>query len=241
MFLRRFAENIKKQSWEALLLEFLIVVVGVFVAIQADTWNKARIDRKDESLFLLRLHDDLELAEQLSERVRTSRLGRSKLLISSAEILFQRGDRNFLKTEECTAISASHHMGISTAELTSFNEIVQSGRLGIIQNNELRGLLISYNQLVANVQRIQLSPRNNLLRLYPELIEVDVAPNTNHGVNFESRCNLDGMRQDRGFLNAFTENTDIYDAFLSDALLPWHLHLEELHELVDAELKLSHE
>ena len=241
MLLRSVTRHVSDLNWAAVALDFVIVVVGVFFAIQVDAWNNQRIDRKNEQGFLLRLHEDVELAERLSERVRASRLERSQLLVSASGALIGRLGRDHLESEECMAISASHHMGIVMVELTAFNELVASGQLNIIENADLRGQLSSYSQLVAAAQRYQGSQRNNLTRLFPQLVEIDVVPPQGRtGVRYSSRCDFEAMRNDRAFMNALTENTDIYDAFLSDALQPWSDSLGRIHDIVDAELGIDH-
>ncbi|HBK91756.1 MAG TPA: hypothetical protein DDZ68_08805 [Parvularcula sp.] len=41
MILRRVIEHFKKQEWTAIALDFLIVVIGVFVGLQVNNWNDA--------------------------------------------------------------------------------------------------------------------------------------------------------------------------------------------------------
>lgn len=59
MILRRLAESIRAQNWFTVLLEVLIVVIGIFVGLQVDDWNRARIQQDEESEYLARLADDL--------------------------------------------------------------------------------------------------------------------------------------------------------------------------------------
>ena len=42
MLLRRMIEHVKTQNWTAVALDFVIVVVGVFIGIQVANWNDAR-------------------------------------------------------------------------------------------------------------------------------------------------------------------------------------------------------
>ena len=59
MILRRLAEAIRGQNWFTVALEILIVVVGIFIGLQVNDWNQARIDRGLETRYLERLHADL--------------------------------------------------------------------------------------------------------------------------------------------------------------------------------------
>lgn len=48
MLLRRVSAHIRKQEWTALGLDFLIVVLGVFLGLQVNAWNAERQDRVDD-------------------------------------------------------------------------------------------------------------------------------------------------------------------------------------------------
>ena len=39
MILRRLTTNLRAQNWTAIAIDFLIVVLGVFLGIQASNWN----------------------------------------------------------------------------------------------------------------------------------------------------------------------------------------------------------
>jgi hypothetical protein len=43
MILRRIIAHFRKQEWTAIALDFLIVVVGVFVGLQVNNWNQAHL------------------------------------------------------------------------------------------------------------------------------------------------------------------------------------------------------
>jgi hypothetical protein len=43
MILSRVIEHVKKQHWTAVFLDFIIVVMGVFIGMQVNTWNGERI------------------------------------------------------------------------------------------------------------------------------------------------------------------------------------------------------
>jgi hypothetical protein len=60
MLLRRVMEHVRRQDWVAIAIDFVIVVVGVFVGLQAATWNEARVDRMRAHSYLERIHDDIE-------------------------------------------------------------------------------------------------------------------------------------------------------------------------------------
>ena len=66
MILRRVIKHVRSQEWTAIVIDFLIVVVGVFVGLQVSTWNDARTVRVEEQVLLSRLEADYAVIVQES-------------------------------------------------------------------------------------------------------------------------------------------------------------------------------
>ena len=47
MILRRLSQSIKEQNWTAICIEFVLLVVGVFLGIQVANWNTERETRQE--------------------------------------------------------------------------------------------------------------------------------------------------------------------------------------------------
>jgi hypothetical protein len=60
MILRRVIEHIGRQAWTAIVIEFVIVVLGIFVGLQVNNWNEARRDRARELAYLQGIAADLD-------------------------------------------------------------------------------------------------------------------------------------------------------------------------------------
>ena len=67
MLLRRFLTHFRAQDWMAIVLDFVIVVVGIFVGLQVDSWNQERKDRQQEQASLVQLYDDFEAAREQAQ------------------------------------------------------------------------------------------------------------------------------------------------------------------------------
>lgn len=51
MLLRRINEDVKNQNWIAIGIDFVIVVVGVFIGIQVSNWNeRLEFEKREEAL-----------------------------------------------------------------------------------------------------------------------------------------------------------------------------------------------
>lgn len=68
MILRRVAESLKAQNWTEIWIEFVLLVAGVFLGIQAANWNEARTARAHEHQLLV------ELRAEVAEAIRQTRI-----------------------------------------------------------------------------------------------------------------------------------------------------------------------
>lgn len=59
MIFKRFAANLRAQNWSAILIEFAIVVAGVFVGTQVSNWNAERLERQDNKRVLRNLKPEI--------------------------------------------------------------------------------------------------------------------------------------------------------------------------------------
>jgi peptidoglycan hydrolase-like protein with peptidoglycan-binding domain len=60
MILRRLTTNFRKQDWTAVTVELVIVVLGVFIGLQAQDWASARADQRRADVLLQQLRGDLD-------------------------------------------------------------------------------------------------------------------------------------------------------------------------------------
>jgi hypothetical protein len=60
MILRRLTENLRAQNWTAITIEFLIVVIGVFVGTQVSNWNQERLERLATNKMLDQLRPEIQ-------------------------------------------------------------------------------------------------------------------------------------------------------------------------------------
>ena len=108
MLLRRVIEHVRGQNWTAITFDFLIVVVGVYLGIQAQSWNVERENRIIERQYLISLYDQLsQLIERNEDRV-VSGEERLAALIEVGEYFEGVNDEIELGLRHCRAIGSSH-------------------------------------------------------------------------------------------------------------------------------------
>jgi len=59
VILQRLSGHMKNQDWTAVFLDFVIVVLGVFMGLQVQNWNEARLQQQTARVYVERIRDDL--------------------------------------------------------------------------------------------------------------------------------------------------------------------------------------
>jgi hypothetical protein len=60
MIFRRLAQHLREQNWTAIAIEFVLLIVGVFLGIQVANWNQSLADERLGRAYAQRLTADLE-------------------------------------------------------------------------------------------------------------------------------------------------------------------------------------
>ena len=68
MILSRVIQHVRDQNWTAIAIDFVIVVAGVFVGLQVNTWNEARVEATRRQQSIDALVTNLEDAIQVQHR-----------------------------------------------------------------------------------------------------------------------------------------------------------------------------
>ena len=144
MILRRLVEHAKNQNWFAVALDFIIVVLGVFIAIQAASWNQARQDRQEERRYYAQLLVDLRADLETFSRV--ERL--SNKYDEAAQLVLDRlGGKAPAQASLGRMAMAIHQAGwivIPYASRGTYNELVSTGNLRLLRNLALKSQIANY-------------------------------------------------------------------------------------------------
>jgi hypothetical protein len=140
MILRRLSQSMKEQNWTAISIEFVLLVVGVFLGIQVANWNAERetnkkaveatekliADLRAESWryqFLLEYHRDIRDAAE-----KTANALSGKTPLSNEEFLVN-------------AYRASQYKQ-GAARRSTYDELVSTGNIALIKDKELRNISV---------------------------------------------------------------------------------------------------
>jgi len=137
------------------------VVIGILIALQVDSWNEERKERKEEQVLLNQLKTEYkENLRQLDSKIATRKL----LISSSKELLTYFDDPAFANRD--SMISRFANMGMTVTYDPIDNDLVASGKINIIENQRLKTLLTKWSTDVIQVQEVEAVYLNGFYYVY---------------------------------------------------------------------------
>ena len=221
MILRRISENVRSQNWFAVAIEFVIVVVGVFMGLQVQDWNEARKERIEEQDLLSRLYEETLGLLELQRQELVGLRARADVLMGVNPILFAEEPMRDISGEECANIASSHVFRRPPDELPVLDEMLSTGRFDVLQDKVIKEQLRNYVLFRGRGRAYYQEATNELFRLhsrFPNLIKVVRVPMgtgfvsrwgnglSGEGFQFIPVCDAEKMRASTAFLNEYVDN-----------------------------------
>ncbi len=152
MLLQRTIDHIKRQNWLAVVLEFLIVVFGVVVAFQLQSWGEERAAGVRARQSLHQLHEESEdIVDAWAQSVRHN----DKLLQLQDRVVaaISAGDRGALADDELAeGLARITHFPTISPPRRIFDELKGAGLLREIDAPEVLAAVSSYYEQLEFVQ-----------------------------------------------------------------------------------------
>lgn len=151
MILQRLATSIRKQDWFTVAIETLIVVFGVFIGLQVNNWNEARIQHERADRSMESLKSDFQAIDGAAREL----AGFYRAIIGDLEVLVEALDAGEITDESYPAIinalAYGEVFGDPPPPSGTFRDLESSGNLELIEERNLRLKLIEYDQSLANI------------------------------------------------------------------------------------------
>jgi hypothetical protein len=155
MFLRRVVERVRAQDWFAVVIDLVVVIAGIVIGLQATEWANARRERADQLDYLQRLLADNEANLAELHRIVEHEKLRAVKIRSTVEALRDAAtepDPDAMHDALCRwFVQPDVHLQHST-----YQEMLSSGRLLLIQNQLLREQFAAEDALHAETRRLDL-------------------------------------------------------------------------------------
>lgn len=161
MIPRRIAEHVRSQNWFAVAVDFVIVVLGVFIGFQVDNWWTSRSDARREQAYLQALQQDF--AQVIGELEGDA--GRYRDIVNAMLVLLaqSRRDQPDLPVDELNRACGYLLSMVGTSVVSdTYDNLKGSGDLRLIRDQELKNRMAEFFaqvgiiDLVSNTHEMQL-------------------------------------------------------------------------------------
>jgi hypothetical protein len=210
MILRRITEHVKAQNWFAVGIDFVIVVVGVFIGLQIQQWADAQRQGRLERIYTEKLQAEVLNLMATRAPLVEARNRFNEALATATQALYD-DETRALGDFECQSIAYSYAISNPTDDLAALIELQSTGQLSVFSNPRVSEALGAFllvrarsRDSHAGINRSQM----NLQSRHPELVRV-TAPSDIASSSFaygSFRCDLDGMRASPQFRNDYELN-----------------------------------
>ena len=122
--------------------EIILVVIGILIALQINTANQGRINRKLERTFLHRMHADLEEdIKHFTEQIEVGRRGRNYLKEVALLIYQDNTEEDIFKFNELYDLAI---LSDFSPQYSTYRELESTGRLNLIHTESLRLAILNH-------------------------------------------------------------------------------------------------
>jgi hypothetical protein len=142
MLLRRFLTHFRAQDWLAIVLDFVIVVVGIFVGLQVDSWNQERKERAREQASLQQLYTDFERAEEQSRSLVEFHNDKAAELQFAIDKIVAGSLPDAERDRFQFAVISMLQLPPLGVTMGTYESMVATGDLGLIRDDRLKSMLI---------------------------------------------------------------------------------------------------
>lgn len=125
--------------------EIILVVIGILIALQINSWNDFNMERKNEQLILQNFRKNLNADYQLFERFHNNVTLASKSVDSILYMVNNPKEFNFLSFSLGIEKILSNTYFQSTS--STFDQAISTGTIDLIQNDSLRSELLNYYKI----------------------------------------------------------------------------------------------
>jgi hypothetical protein len=209
MIFRRLAQNLREQNWTAIGIEFVLLVLGVFLGIQVANWNEERQQVARQSAYLERLRIDFTgIRDRIQQHfvVYRDSVEGGEFLLS----IVRAGEGSAPPDDDEKARMARAYNALMSSRIppplpATYVEMRSEGQLSGIRNPVLRDRLAEYDRMLGLLQEVARLTGDNLNQQAPYLqrhfVSRTVVDDTAQSGIREELISHDvaGMRADRDF------------------------------------------
>jgi hypothetical protein len=203
--------------------EIALVVVGILIALQINTWNNQRLERNEEVKMLRGIKQDLENTIQEFEfhnQIRSTVLDATKSIYSSAN------SKELHEDELDSLIGLTFYRPTFNNQLGFINLLFTSGKINMIKSDSIKEFLIqwpgSIEDMVEEEEYALLMLQNHYYPILAKYLVVQDLLDQGYSISF-----IGTEIREEGYADAPFESD--YEGLMNDKLFLNHLRMRASH------------
>lgn len=138
--LRHVTAHLRRQDWTAVVIELIVVVVGVFIGVQASNWNEQRETDQKAAVFTERLRADLRVEDWSYQFL----IAYNREVLANANRAVDALDDTVPLPDEALLIAAYRATQYRQRNRrgSTYDELISTGAIGLIRDATLRDTAI---------------------------------------------------------------------------------------------------
>ena len=171
MLLRRILAHVRAENWFAVVIDLVVVVVGLFIGLQVDTWWGNRQDERREGVYLSEIQEDFGLNKaRLETTIRDLEKAIQNVVFLHEQAALHEPTASAQElNDRFTSISS---MPTFIPVDRAYRNLTGSGELRLLQNRDLKNAVAEYYSAAQVTMLVQNTHEMELVNVFePYIIE----------------------------------------------------------------------
>ncbi len=125
--------------------EILLVVIGILIALQINNWNESRIAKNEEKTILKNINKEFLQNKKVIEKTYED-FKKGHHSIKTVMSLIGKSEKEILKYNIDSVLYTSLETGSFRPSENTISDLIQSGRLQLLQNENLKHLIYQWTR-----------------------------------------------------------------------------------------------
>lgn len=130
-------KHLKQQKWGSALIDFIVVVSGIFVALQVDSWHEARTNTQKEKVILEQLYNDFSINVDNINTMATFHQKKAEDLDYVIDIVASNQIDSATKRAN-NALMSMFQLPPINVSMGTYKYLIASGDIALIQDQHLK-------------------------------------------------------------------------------------------------------
>ncbi len=193
--------------------EILLVVFGILIALQINNWNEDRKDKILEQNYLLKIHEEFKNNKEQFDHI----ISIHRQSYKSSNWIIENNNKPDINIDSLRKhLLAFRYSYTYNPSKSSIDAVINSGKLGVIRDNELSSKLIEWPELIADYQEEEVINRNFFDNIIvPFDIKHFIIYNKNKNKRFDNFINFNEETKNE-FLNIVATKSRLLSHIVDD-------------------------